>query len=220
MKKTFAWVSLVTGVLPGIAVILNGFGTPEDLRKPFGIIAAACGFVAFGLVQFIKESFRRGNQRALSGLMIAFGFLGVVSLCAYWIILDQCVFQLPEHSAVFFPVWLTGPAKESVNRVGGKMAYYEKYGAGAVSHLLESQTDQLNRTKLLLLVLISTASVALPVASGIASTFGDRRAGAASSPGKTQLPRKATLPRKKKPKSGANRGISGKESEPDHRTNP
>ncbi len=202
MKKIFTWVSLITGVLPGIAVILNGFGTPEELRKPYGIIAAACGFVAFGLVLLIKECVRRGNKKTLAALIIVFGFIGWGSLCAYWIILDQCAFQSAGHSAVFFPVWLDGRAKESVDRAGGRIAYYQKYGAGAVSTLMESQTDQLERTKHLLLVFISTASVALPVASGIASAFADRRSGKGPSSAGTRGPGKAPLRRKAQSKSG------------------
>jgi len=160
-------VSLITGVLPGTAVILNGFGTPEELRMPFGILAAACGFMAFGVVILIKETVSRGNRRVLACLIIAFAFIGLVSLCAYWIVLDQCVFQSPQRSSVFFPLWLEGRAKENVESAGGRQAYYERYGAGAVSTLLENQTAELNRTKGLLLVLICTASAALPVAGGL-----------------------------------------------------
>jgi TIR domain len=173
MKRLFVWASLLTGVLPGIAVILNGFGTPEDFRKPFGIIAAACGFVAFGVVALTKETVNRGNRRVLAGLIIASALIGLGSLCVYWIVLDQCVFQSPQRSGVFFPLWLEGRAKEKVESAGGRKAYYENYGAGAVSTLLEDQTVELNRTKWLLLVLICSASVTLPTAGGIMAAFPD-----------------------------------------------
>jgi hypothetical protein len=175
MKRLFIWVSLITGVLPGTAVILNGFGTPEELRMPFGIIAAACGFVAFGGVALIKETVSRGNRRVLAGLVIASAFIGLVSLGAYWILLDQCVFQSPQHSSAFFPLWLEGRAKENVERAGGRQAYYERYGAGAVSTLLENQTAELYWTKGLLLALICTASAALPLAGGLTAAFPDRQ---------------------------------------------
>jgi hypothetical protein len=175
MKRLFVWVSLITGVLPGLAVILHGFGTPEELRMPFGILAVACGFMAFGVVILIKETVSRGNRRVLSGLIIGSALVGLVSLCAYWIVLDQCVFQSPQRSSVFFPLWLEGRAKENVERAGGHQAYYERYGAGAVSTLLEGQTAELNWTKALLLVLICTASAALSVAGGITAAFPDRQ---------------------------------------------
>ena len=175
MKRLFAWVSLITGVLPGIAVILKGFGTPEDLRKPFGIIAAACGFVAFGVVALTKETVNRASRRVLAGLIIASSLIGLVSLGVYWMVLDQCVFQSPRRSSVFFPLWLEGRAKEKVERAGGRKAYYEGYGAGAVSTLLEDQTAELNRTKWLLLVLICSASVTLPTAGGIMAALPDRQ---------------------------------------------
>ena len=119
MKRLFVWVDLITGVLPGMIVILHGFGTPEELRMPFGILAAACGLVAFGVVILIKKAVSRGDRRVLAGLMIVSAFIGLVSLCAYWIVLDQCVFQSPQRSSVFFPLWLEGRAKETVERVGG-----------------------------------------------------------------------------------------------------
>ena len=175
MKRLFVWVDLITGVLPGMIVILHGFGTPEELRMPFGILAAACGLVAFGVVILIKKAVSRGDRRVLAGLMIVSAFIGLVSLCAYWIVLDRCVFQSPEHSSVFFPLWLEGRAKENVDSAGGRQAYYERYGAGAVSTLLEGQTAELNRTKALLLVVICTASAALPVAVGITAAFPDRQ---------------------------------------------
>jgi hypothetical protein len=171
MKRLFLWVSLISSVLPGMAVILNGFGTPQELRTPFGILAAACGLMAFGLVILIKETVSRGNRRVLAGLIIASALVGLVSLCAYWMVLDQCVFQSPQRSSVFFPLWLEGRAKENVERAGGRQAYYERYGAGAVSTLLEGQTAELDRTKGLLLVLICTASAALPVGGGITAAF-------------------------------------------------
>jgi hypothetical protein len=121
------------------------------------------------LLVLIKESVKRGNRKVLAGIIVAFGLTGLVSLCSYWIVLDQCVFHSPDRSAVFFPIWLNGRAKENVENAGGRKAFYEKYGAGAVSALLESQSDEISRTKLLLLVLILAASVALPVASGLAS---------------------------------------------------
>jgi hypothetical protein len=173
MKRLFVWVSLITGVLPGIAVILTGFGTPEGLRKPFGIIAAACGFAAFWAVALTKETVNRGNRRVLAGLIIASALIGLVSLCVYWIVSDQCVFESPRRSSVFFPLWLEGRAKEKVESAGGRKAYYEGYGAGAVSTLLEDQTAQLNWTKWLLLVLICSASVTLPTAGGIMAAFPD-----------------------------------------------
>jgi hypothetical protein len=175
MKPVFVWVNLITGVLPGMAVILNGFGTPEELRMPFGILAAACGLVAFGVVMLIKKAVSLGNQRVLAGLVIGSALVGLGSLGAYWIVLDQCVFQSPQRSSVFFPLWLEGRAKENVESAGGRKAYYERYGAGAVSTLLEGQTAELNRTKALLLVLICTASAALPVAAGITAAFPDRQ---------------------------------------------
>jgi hypothetical protein len=202
MKGLFVWVSLITGVLPGTAVILNGFGTPEDLRMPFGIIAATCGFVAFGVVVLIKETVGRGNRKLLAGLIIVFAFVGSVSLCAYWIVLDQCVFQSPQRTSVFFPLWLESRAKENVDSAGGRKAYYEKYGAGAVATLLQGQIDEVNRTKWLLLVLIATASVALPVASGIISALPDRRSVTGSLSGKTMRTRAKT--RSKRDSSGRN----------------
>ena len=51
------------------------------------------------------------------------------------------------------------------------MAYYEKYGSSAVDALSGSQPIQFLCTELLLVGLISIASVALPVATGIGSAF-------------------------------------------------
>jgi TIR domain len=169
MKRLFLCVGLVSGVLPGIAVVLNGFGTPEELRTPFGVIAAACGFVAFWVAVLIKRTVSRWNRKVLVGLIIASASVGLVSLSTYWIVLDQCVFRSPQRSSVFFPLSLKGRAKENVERAGGRQAYYERYGAAAVSILLESQIAELNETKMSLLVLICTASAALPVASGISA---------------------------------------------------
>jgi hypothetical protein len=205
MKSIFSWVSLITGLLPGIAVILNGFGTPEELRKPFGIIAAVCGFVAFGLLVLIKESVKRGNTKVLAGIIVAFGLTGLVSLCSYWIVLDQCVLHSPDRSAVFFPLWLNGRAKENVENAGGRKAFYEKYGAGAVATLLQGQTDEVTQTKWLLLVLIAIASVALPVASGMMSAFPDRRSVVGSSSGRTT---------RTQAKARSKRGSSGRNSTP------
>lgn len=175
MKSVFSWISLITGILPGIAVILSGFGTPEELRKPFGIIAGICGFIAFGLIAFIKERVRRRNKKRLAGIIIACGVIGLTSLCSYWLILSQCVFDSPNRTAVFFPFWLSGRAKKDVDSAGGRNAFYERYGAGAVSTLLETQSDESSRTKLLLLLLIVAASIALPVSSGLAPALGDSR---------------------------------------------
>jgi hypothetical protein len=175
MNDIFTWVSLITAVGPGIALILNGFGTPEDLRQPFGILAAACGFVAFGVVLFVKERVKRRRKQTPALLVIAFGLVGFLSLSSYWIVLDQCVMRAPERSPAFFPLWLNNPAKENVENAGGRMAYYERYGPGAVSKLLENQAGPLSFTKVFLLGLISIASLALPVATGIASTLASRR---------------------------------------------
>jgi len=123
-------------------------------------------------------------------MIIAFGLTGVVALSSYWIVLDRCVFYSANRSSVFFPLWLNGRAKADVNSAGGPVAFYENYGAGGVSALLESQSDELNRTKWLLLVLILAASVALSVASGLASALPQRASTPGASPGaKTQTSR-------------------------------
>jgi TIR domain len=107
--------------------------------------------------------------------MIASAFIGLGSLGAYWIVLDRCAFQSPQRSSVFFPLWLEGRAKKNVERAGGRQAYYERYGAGAVSTLLDGQTAELTWTKALLLVFICTASATLSVAGGITAAFPDRQ---------------------------------------------
>ena len=61
MKRVLVWLSLIAAVLPGMAVTLNGFGTPEDLRIPFGIIAIAFGVVAFGATLVAKAAIRRSE---------------------------------------------------------------------------------------------------------------------------------------------------------------
>jgi hypothetical protein len=122
------------------------------LRQPFAILAGACGIVAFGVVLFVEKSLKRRSKQTLALLIVAFGLVGFISLCFYWVVLDQSVMRAPERSPAFFPLWLGGRAKENVGNAGGRMAYYEKYGPGAVSKLLETQTKQVSRTKLLLLV--------------------------------------------------------------------
>jgi len=109
MKRLFVWVNLITGVLPGMIVILHGFGTPEELRMPFGILAAACGLVAFGVVILIKKAVSRGDRRVLAGLMSVSAFIGLGSLGAYWIVLDRCVFQSPQRFECVFPAVAGGP---------------------------------------------------------------------------------------------------------------
>jgi H+/Cl- antiporter ClcA len=183
MNEISIWVSLITAIGPGMALILNGFGTPEEMRQPFGILAGACGFAAFGVVLFVKESFKRRRKKNLALFVIGFGLIGFLSLCSYWIVLDQCVMRAPERSPAFFPLWLDSPAKENVENVGGRMAYYERYGPGAVAKLLETQTTRVFQTKVLLLALISVASLALPVATGLASAVPRRRSRSASTSG-------------------------------------
>jgi hypothetical protein len=209
MKDVGNWISLIVGVLPGMALILNGLGTPEDLRQPFGIIAAVCGFVAFGVVLLIRGSIKRLSKKTLALLIIAFGLIGFVSLCSYWIALNRCVFHAPERSPAFFPLWLDGRGKVNVESAGGRMAYYEKYGPGAVSKLVETQSDQMDQTKLLLLALISIASFALAVSSGIGSAFpGSGSIAHSSFNGKTRVGRKVlsgkdSVKRSSRKKSGS-----------------
>jgi hypothetical protein len=181
MKNIFSWISLIGGAIPGIAIILDGFGTPAGLRMPFGIVAAVCGFVAFGVVLLIRERIKRQTKKALPYFIIFFGLVSFISFSLYWIVLNQCVFRAPQHSEVFFPLWLEGNAKERVDSAGGRIAFYDKYGPGAVWNLLETQTTETNLTALLLLSLISTASLAVAVASGVASAFTECHSATASS---------------------------------------
>jgi hypothetical protein len=171
VNKIFSWVSLVTGILPGMALILNGLGTPEAIRQPLGILSVGCGIVAFGAVLFLKESFESQRRQKLALLIVGFGLLGVLSLCAYWLVLELCVFREPERSLAFYPLWLDDRANLSVQSAGGRMEYYEKYGPGAVDTLSESEPIQFISTKVLLAALVSIASVALAVATGIGSAF-------------------------------------------------
>jgi hypothetical protein len=167
MKAVFSWVSLVIGILPGLTVILIGLGTPADLRQPFGIIAAAWGLVAFTVVFLINGTAVRPSKKALIGLTVVSGIVGCVLLSSYWIVLDRCVFYSDKRSPAFFPLWLDGQAREDVESVGGRQAYYERYGVGAVSKLVETQSSQMDRTKLLLVSLISAGSFAMGVWSGL-----------------------------------------------------
>jgi hypothetical protein len=138
MKRLLVWVSLIATVLPLIAVILMGFGTPE--RNLFGIIASAYGLVALGVVLMTNQGVKRRNRGVLAMFIIGFWLIGFVSLCSFWMVWDQCVFHSPSRSLVFFPLWLNERAKEKIESAGGRKAYYERYGAGAVSTLLEDQT--------------------------------------------------------------------------------
>jgi hypothetical protein len=167
MKEAFSWVSLIIGVLPGLTVILIGLGTPADLRQPFGIVAAAWALLAFVVSGLIKVRAIGSRKKALISLSFVFGLLGCLSLSSYWVILDRCVYTSSEHSPVFFPLWLDGRAKAEVENAGGRLAFYDRYGAGAVSDLVHSQAVEMDWTRSLLLSLISAGSFALGVSSGL-----------------------------------------------------
>src|ERR1700730_11728951 len=118
MKSVYLWISLVTSVLPGIGVIVVGFGTPDQLRNPFGILAAVCGIVAFGITAFIAATIKKSYRKLLACIVFGCGFIGLLSLCAYWSVLDQCVFSSSQRSTVFFPLWLSGQTKQTIDDAG------------------------------------------------------------------------------------------------------
>jgi hypothetical protein len=190
VNKIFNWVSLVTGILRGMALILNGLGTPENMRQPLGILSAGSGIVAFGMVLFLRESFKGQSRQKLALLIVGFGILGFLSLCAYWFVLELCVFREPDHSPAFYPLWLDERANLSVQSAGGRMAYYDKYGPGAVEALSGSQPIQFIGTELLMVGLMSIASVALPIAIGVGSALSEEPATPSFHPAAPNAPKR------------------------------
>ena len=122
MKRLFVWVDLITGVLPGMIVILHGFGTPEELRMPFGILAAACGLVAFGVVILIKKAVSRGGSKGPGGAHDCFR---IHRIGFAWRLLD-CFGQVRLPIAPAFRVcfsrcgWRAAPKRMSTVQEGAK----------------------------------------------------------------------------------------------------
>jgi hypothetical protein len=173
MKGIYSWVWMITGVVPAIGVVLCNVGTPEELKNKFAIYAAVAGITAAGVTMFITASAKRKNKRLSGAIVMVLGLIGLFAFCSYSTLLGQCAFKSADRTSVFFPLWLSGTAKEEIKIGGGRKAFYEKYGAGAVAAILASQRNELMWTELLLAGLIVTASVTLPAAIGVSSTWRD-----------------------------------------------
>jgi hypothetical protein len=183
MKHAYSWVWMISGVAPAILVILSDLGTPEEFKRPFATFAAVAGIVAVVATSAIITSVKRKGRRIDAVIAMALAVIGLTSLVSYWTILEQCAFTSPNRTAVFFPLWLSGTQKAQVNSAGGREAFYERYGAGAVESIVEHQSDELIWTKLLLAGLIVTASTSLPASIGVYLILVDR----ASGPGQAKV---------------------------------
>jgi hypothetical protein len=171
MKGLWSWVSLISGVVPGLGVLLFRLGTPEAFRLPLGVIGAACGPVAFAVYYWIRSKTTRGPKLRIAKWILTWGCVGVVAFSAYWILMRQCVVQQTGNSERFFPIFLTGQAAKDVAAANGPAGFYEKVGPIGVDRMLRTQTTPLVLSESVFICLFSLGSIALPVSLGLAQSI-------------------------------------------------
>jgi Predicted nucleotide-binding protein containing TIR-like domain len=171
MKGLWIWVGLISGVVPGLGVVLWRLGTPEEFRLPLGLIGAACGPVAFAIHYWIRSKTTRGPQLVLAKWILIWGCVAVVAFSVYWIVMRQCVVHQSGNSERFFPLFLTGQAAKDVAAANGPAGFYELVGPIGVDRMLRTQAIPLVLSESILICLFSLGSIALPVSLGLIQSF-------------------------------------------------
>lgn len=179
MKKLFLAASGVFGAIPGLAVILNGIGTPPGYKVLFGGVIEAFGALAILLLWANKHKLTGLESHKATRASIGLAVFCFVSLATYLLLFNLCVVTHEVRGTAYYPLWLSGEIAEMVESTGSRWSAVEEYGIYAVNGAIKKMPSAaLTITTVALLFVYQTVFTALTLAFGI---LGMRKEGSAES---------------------------------------
>jgi hypothetical protein len=167
VKKVFASFSAAFAAVPGVTVLVSGLSVPPYSKLLFGGLLEAFGALTLLIVWVNKSNIRKLNLAKLNRLCIAEIVISLICLFGYLAALNFCVVSHPYRGTVYFPLWMSGVAKDMVNTAGSRLASIDRYGYAAVEQAVQQSPVTLALTTAILIVLYQGVVVPLTIAFGV-----------------------------------------------------
>jgi|SRR5215471_4862620 len=203
MKKVFLAASGVFASIPGLGIMVSGLGTPPGHSKLFGGIIEAFGALAILLLAASKTKIQRLTMRQVVKAAIVLAISCFCVLVLYLQLSSFCILEHPVHGTVYYPLWTSGHLAQMVERVGGRYAAVDRYGAYPVTKAIQEAPGHplpIVVTTAILLFFYQGIFTSLAVAFGILGIRSDKAG--LDSIGATEV-RRSALPRQKARKNSA-----------------
>ena len=170
MDKTLIWASRIVGLVPGVAVLLKGFGCPPEREKIFGGFIEGFGALALIIVEMNRGRLRSLSRAAATRLTWRVGALALALFVVYFFLIDFCIVRLTGRSPVYFPIVVCASLAHEIEEAGSRAALVERWGAGGAEDAIHQCSDSwLAGSTAALLLLYVGSFVALIVALSTAA---------------------------------------------------
>lgn len=160
LKRLFISSSVALSFIPGLAALKGGVGIPPGDNALFAGSLEALGAAIMLLIWSQRETIRLRTAKWRSGIVLSSLALFIFSLGAYLWMYRLCIItntgsNLWQVGTVTFPLWITGPAAESISHYGGRQAALNALGPAywyqTISQMPGSSFALATTTSLLLL---------------------------------------------------------------------
>lgn len=168
-KATFAVASGFFGIIPGLTVLSTNIGVPPDSSKLvfFGVIESL-GIFTLLILQLNKDSFMSYPVKTVNKMALTAIALFIISLFLYLFLFSEYVTTLPDHEALFFPIWPQGELQRGLSQLGGKASLIQEWGRDDVFKVIRSSSSSmLTLTTLIFLFVYQLIFVCLTFAFGL-----------------------------------------------------
>jgi hypothetical protein len=167
-KTVFVAAAAAFGLLPGVAVLQNGLGSPPNRQAMFAAIVQTFGALALLLVWLNRTAIKRWPVRKTTPIAIGSAVIAFIAIVIYLLLYGHTVFDLPGRTAVMMPLWSSGDLAEMINRSGSRQAAVSTYGADAIVDAVGRMgAFALSLTVVVLLLVYQTIFTALAAAFAI-----------------------------------------------------
>jgi hypothetical protein len=174
MNKVLDGATKTLALVPGLAVLVTGFGVPPVQNGPaiFGGVMEILGILTLLLLAINKVSIQKMDKLKITRIGIGCGISVIFAVIAYAALLALTVVTHQTRGQVVFPLYLSGDIQQMVDSAGSRIAAIEKYGITSV-YQATIRTDYLSRalTTALLVLTYSSVVVLAVLATGFPSTY-------------------------------------------------
>ena len=170
MDKLLIWASRAVALLPGVAVLATGIGSPPGYEKIFGGLIEAFGAVCLLVIELNRGRLRKSRRVSVTNAALVAAITSFLLFVAYIPLVDYCVVRIPGRTPVYFPLIACRNLQSEISEAGSRAALVNKWGSAEVDEIVR-ECPEICRigTTVVLLLFYASALLMLTIALGVAA---------------------------------------------------
>lgn len=168
MSRLFTWAGALVALLPGVGILVTGFGAPPGYEKVCGGLVEAFGALTLLAVFLNQGKLRQSRRAVVTRAAIALGGASLALFIGYAMLHDLCVVKVPQRTPVYFPLVPCAELQGEIEKAGSRSAFVEAWGSKEADDVVRRCPESRRiATTAILLLWYAASFVTLTLAFGL-----------------------------------------------------